>query len=243
MNKGVIMKTRQNILVALAFLSFAGVAWAQGGRSYVINHFVSDPNVIESHLVITDVEGLAPTVYLKFYDNDGNLIGQGKERVQPFNKLNLNPGRFVNNKVVNGTVHLESEGGNIVAEYWQFYKDPRETWKNTTTIGFEAPGFSKLACPHFVSDKDVEAYLVFASSDGKDATITINFYDDAGRTLGTTQQVVKGNGKLILKPMDFVKKQATGVAYISASGGKITGEYWQAQAGKDYQIATPMGGI
>jgi len=28
-------------------------------------------------------------------------------------------------------------------------------------------------------EKDVEAFLVFASSDGKDASITINFYDDA----------------------------------------------------------------
>ena len=232
-------KTMQFLVIAALF-AWSGELFAQGGQNFVINHFVSDPSVIESHLVITDVEGTGPVVKMKFYNNDGKLVGEGKEIVQPFGKLNLNPGKYMNNAVVNGTVQL-SANGNIVAEYWQFYK--KEAWKNTTTVGYAVPGYSKLVCPHFVSDKNVEAYLVFANSDGKDATIDVKFYDDNGRELGKAHELVEANGKRILKPMDYVKTQATGVAYITSTGGKVTGEYWQAEKAKIYQTATPMGGL
>ncbi len=216
---------------------------AQGGRAFVVNHFVSDPNVIESHVVITDVEGKGPIVTMKFYDNDGNLVGEGKELVQPFGKLNLDPGKYVEHAVVNGTVHISADRGNIVAEYWQFYKDPQESWKNTTAIAVSAPGFSKLVAPHFVSDRDVEAYLVLANTDGKDAVVSIQFYDDTGSLLGKARELVKANGKRILKPWEYVKHKTTGVAFIESDGGRVAGEYWQAQDSKRYQVVYPMGGI
>jgi hypothetical protein len=236
------MKRIQLALLIACAVAMAGNVFAQGGKSFVINHFVSDPNVIQAHLVITDVDGKGPQVSMKFYNNDGKLVGEGKEIIQPFGKLNLNPGKYVNNAVVNGTVHITANG-NIVAEYWQFYKKSNETWKNTTAIGYSTPGFSKMVCPHFVSDKSVEAYLVLANSDGKDATVDIKFYDDSGRELGKAHELVKANGKAILKPMDYVKTQATGVAHIVASGGKVTGEYWQAEQAKQYQTVVPMGGL
>lgn len=236
------MKKIRIVLVLVAVVAFAGNVFAQGGRNFVINHFVSDPSVIDAHLVITDVDGKGPTVAIKFFNNDGKLVGEGKEIIQPFGKLNLNPGKYVNNAVVNGTVHITANG-NVVAEYWQFYKKNSESWKNTTAIGYIAPGYSKLVCPHFVSDKAVEAYLVLANSDGKDATVDVKFYDDNGRELGKAHELVKANGKAILKPMDYVKAQATGVAYITASNGKVTGEYWQAESAKQYQTVVPMGGL
>ena len=66
----------------------------------------------------------------------------------------------------------------------------------------------------------------------RDVTIDVKFYDDNGRELGKAHELVKANGKKILKPTDFVKTQATGVAFISATGGKVTGEYWQAEKDK-----------
>ena len=237
------MKALRSIVIAVVLCLYAAGASAQGGKSFVINHFVSDPNVVESHLVITDVEGQGPSVTIKLYNNEGRQIGEGKEVLQPFGKLNLNPGKYVSNQVVNGTIHISSSGGNIVAEYWQFYRKSSESWKNTTTTGFEGTGFSKLVCPHYVADKGVEAYLVIASSNGQDATVNVKFYDDNGREVGNTRQTVKANGKLILKPTDYVSTQMTGVAHLSASGGKVTGEYWQAQESKEYQTAVPMGGM
>ncbi|MDH7514347.1 MAG: hypothetical protein QHI48_00525 [Bacteroidota bacterium] len=225
-----------------AFFACTVSSSAQTGRQYIINHFVSDPGVIEAHLVITDVDGLGPTVTIKCYNNDGKLIGEGKETIPPFGKVNLNPGKYVNNSVVNGTVHI-SATSNIVAEYWQFYKKTNESWKNTTAVGAPAPGYERLVCPHFVSDKNVEAYLVLADSDGKGAVLDIVFYNDGGAEVGRLTQTVKPNGKVILKPTDHVKAPATGVVHITAAGGRVTGEYWQAEDQKRYQTVVPMGGI
>lgn len=236
------MKYSRTVLVAATLLLLASCVLAQGADKYVINHFVNDPKIIDAHLVITDVEGIGPIVAIKFYDNDGNLIGEGKELVQPFSKLNLDPGKYVS-KVANGTIHIEAEGGNIVAEYWQFYKDPNESWKNTTTAGQDAAGYSKLVCPHFVSDPDVEVYIVLANTDNKDVIVNVVFHDDNGREVGKARELVKANGKITLQPWQIVKNKATGVAFISAQGGKITADYWQAEIAKSYQIATPIAGI
>lgn len=200
------MKALQGIIAAAALFVFSASAFAQGGNNFIINHFVADQNVIESHLVITDVEGNGPTVSMNFYDGKGKLVGSGKEVIQPFGKLNLDPAKYVKG-IVNGTVHISASGGNIVAEYWQFYKKNSESWKNTTTTGFETPGYSKLVCPHFVADKSVEAYLVIANTGGSDATVDIKFYDDNGNEVGKRKELVEGNGKLILKPTDYVNKQ------------------------------------
>jgi hypothetical protein len=237
------MKRIPRLLLTLALVLCASSVYAQGAREFIINHFVSDPNEVRSYLVITDVDGQGPTVSIKFYNNDGGLLGEGTELLPKFGKLNLDPGKYVGNKVVNGTIHIASTGGNIVAEYWQFYKKTNREWENTSSIGFAAPGYSRLVCPHFVSDKGtVEAYLVLANSDGKDVTADIKFYGDDGRELGSTRELVRANGKLILEPSKFVAK-ATGVAHIEAGGGRLTGEYWQKEAGKSYQRVVPMGGL
>ncbi len=233
--------TRYLILTAVLAL-LATRVFAQGADKYIINHFVNDPNVIEAHLVITDVQGKGPIVALQFFDNDGKLVGEGKELLQPYDKLNLDPGKYVN-RIANGTIHISSQGGNVVAEYWQFYKNPQESWKNTTTAGQEAAGYSKLVCPHYVSDPDVEVYLVLANTDAKDVVVNVRFHDDNGREVGKARQLVKANGKTVVQPWEVIKSKATGVAFITTDGGRVTADYWQAEKGKSYQIATPIAGI
>ncbi len=232
-------------IISLTFtvaLLLATNAFAQGGKNLVINHFVSDPRSITSHLVITDVEGMGPTVSFNFFDNEGKKVGEGRELVPKFGKLNLDPAKYVNNKVVNGTIHITADNGNVIAEYWQFYKG-RESWKNTTTLGQVEPGFSKLACPHFVADPGVESYIVVASTEGKEATINVKFCDDNGRELATKRLLVKANGKLAINPRDYIKTSTTGVAFVTSESGKITGEYWQSENSKNYQVANPMNGV
>lgn len=236
------MQYIRHMLIAAFLLLLAGQVSAQGAEKYIINHFVNDPGVIEAHLVITDVQGKGPIVRMKFYDNDGKLIGEGKELVQPYGKLNLNPSKYVKG-VGNGTIHIEAEGGNIIAEYWQFYRDRAESWKNTTTVGQEAKGYSKLVCPHFVSDPDVEVYIVLANTNGRDAVASITFHNDSGTEIGKSRELVRGNGKTIIQPYSVIGSKANGVAFISVEGGKITADYWQAEKAKKYQIATPVAGI
>lgn len=236
------MKYSSILLMTATLLLLASRTFAQGAEKYIINHFVNDPKVIEAHLVITDVEGKGPIVNMTFYDNDGNVVGKGKELIQPYGKLNLNPEKYVN-KVANGTIHIEASGGNIVAEYWQFYKDVNESWKNTTTVGQDAKGYTKLVCPHYVSDPDVEVYLVLANPDGNDVVVNVLFHDDNGREVGKARELVRANGKTVVLPHSVIKSKATGVAFITTNGGSITADYWQAEKGKTYQIATPIAGI
>ncbi|MDT8323901.1 MAG: hypothetical protein RRA94_07325 [Bacteroidota bacterium] len=225
------------VLVLLATRMFA-----QGADKYIINHFVNDPDVIEAYLVVTDVQGQGPIVTLQFFDNDGKLLGEGKELLQPYGKLNLNPGKYVKS-VANGTIHITSKGGNVVAEYWQFYKDAKESWKNTTTVGQEAVGYAKLVCPHYVSDPDVEVYLVLANTDAQDVVVNVRFHDDNGREVGKARQLVKANGKAVIQPWEVIKNKATGVAFISTDGGRVTADYWQAEKARSYQITAPVAGI
>ncbi|PLX23651.1 MAG: hypothetical protein C0600_14360, partial [Ignavibacteria bacterium] len=89
------MKYTRMFFLGAALLLLASRTFAQGAEKYIINHFVNDPKVIEAHLVITDVQGKGPIVNMTFYDNDGNVIGKGKELIQPYGKLNLNPEKYV----------------------------------------------------------------------------------------------------------------------------------------------------
>lgn len=229
-------------LFAAALLVLASNVWAQGASSYVINHFVSDNKVITPYLVITDVEGKGPNVLIKFYDSDGNIMADAKEKVPPFGKLNLDAGKLVQNRKFNGSIQIDAEGGNIVAEYWQFYKNNDESWKNTTTIGQPGNGYSKLVVPHFVAAGEVESYIVLTNPGSGTATASLSFYDDAGKQLGSASETVPGNGKKILEPGKLLKGKFNGVCYISVSGGRLTGDYWQAEAKKKYQIAVPLAG-
>lgn len=226
------------VFMALAVLVVT--AHSQSGKSLIINHFVSDPAIIEGHLVIADVEGTGGSVNLSFYDEDGNLTGNGSETIPAKGKINVNPEKYVKGAKMIGTIHI-SASKPVAGQYWQFYKDKKLGWKNIALPAAVAPGATKLVCQHFVSDQTIESYLVIADAEGKGSTVYIEFYSDNGDLAGQTKVTIPANGKVSVKPYDLVgKKKMTGVAYMQSESGRITGEYWQVSAKEKYQVAHAM---
>jgi hypothetical protein len=212
----------------------------------IINHFVSDPDEIEPILVVTDVDGVGPIIRINVYDADGKLQYDKSEVLSPFGKINVNAGEYVKHAKMNGTIRIESNGGKIAGQYWQFYKGEDKGYKDVAMPAGDGTGFTKLIVQHFVSHPGVvESYLVVANAEkDKPTVINVKYYDDQGKIAGTERKIVQPNGKIIFEPAKGVNKQMTGVAYIETEGGnKITGEYWQNEEGKKYQIVLPLEGI
>ena len=226
--------------IAVAFVVIAYSASAQSGKSLIVNHFVSDPAVIEGHLVVADVTGGGGSVNLSFYDQNGNLVGSGNETLPSNGKVNVNPEKYVKGKQMIGTIHVKSSKP-VAGQYWQFYKDKNLGWKNIAVPAAAEPGATKLVCQHFVADPNIESYIVVADADGKTSTVYVEFYSDQGDLAGQTKVTIPANGKVSIEPYDLVgKKKMTGVAYIQTEGGRITGEYWQVSTKEKYQIAHAM---
>lgn len=229
-------------LFVMTVLCAANMAWSQAGRELVINHFVSDPKIIEGHIVIADVGGAGSVVTLKFYDDKGNLMGNGKETLPSNGKLNLNPEKYVKGTVMTGTVHI-SATSNVTGQYWQFYKKATDGWRNIAVPAAAKPGYTKLVCQHFVSDPEVETYIVIADASGQGGSAYLEFYSDKGELAGQQVVNVPPNGKYSVQPYNFVgRKKMTGTAHIQTDGNLITGEYWQVTEKGKYQVAHMMQG-
>jgi len=229
-------------LFATAFAAMCSYAYAQAGNNLVINHFVSDQQVIEGHLVVADVTGQGGSVTMKFYNDKGELMGQGTENLPANGKINVNPERYVKGAKMTGTAHI-SRSRMISAQYWQFYRDPALGWKNIAVPAAVAPGYTKLVCQHFVADPKIESYIVIADGVGRGTTAYVEFYSDKGELAGQTVVNVPANGKFSIQPYNLVgRKVMTGVAYIQTEGALITGEYWQVSEGEKYQVAHAMQG-
>jgi outer membrane protein OmpA-like peptidoglycan-associated protein len=229
-------------LVVLALLLTASAAWGQAGKTLIINHFVSDPAVIEGHLVVSDVEGRGGKVNVAVYDEKGTLVGNGEETIPSNGKLNVNPDKYVRGRTMVGTMRITSSR-DAVGQYWQFYKNPELGWKNIAVPAAVAPGATMLVCQHFVADPNIESYLVVADAEGTGPTVYVEFYSDQGDLAGQTKVSIPKNGKFSIQPYALVgNKKMTGVAYIQTEGGKITGEYWQVSEREKYQIAHAMQG-
>lgn len=229
-------------LFILALLLTASTAWAQAGKTLIINHFVSDPAVVEGHLVVSDVGGRGGTINIAVYDESGTLIGNGEETIPANGKLNVNPEKYVRGRTMVGTMRITSSR-DAVGQYWQFYKNPDLGWKNIAVPAAVAPGSTMLICQHFVADPTIESYLVVADAEGTGPTVYVEFYNDQGDLAGQTKVSIPRNGKFSIQPYALVgNKKMTGVAYIQTEGGKITGEYWQVSEREKYQIAHAMQG-
>jgi len=240
--KRFMQRTRLTSYVAVGLTLLVGSLFAQSGKNLVINHFVSDPSVIEGHIVVADVEGSGGTVKLMFYDQSGNLAGEGTETIPAHGKVNVNPDKYTQGKKMIGTVRLAASRP-VAGQYWQFYKDSKLGWKNIAVPAAVGPGATKLVCQHFVSDAGIESYLVVADGSGKGTTVYVDFYSDNGDLAGQTKVTVPANGKVSIEPYELVgKKRMTGVAYIQSEGGPITGEYWQVSDKEKYQVAHAMQG-
>jgi outer membrane protein OmpA-like peptidoglycan-associated protein len=232
----------KRFIVAVALLLVAGPVWGQAGKQLIINHFVSDPAVIEGHLVISDVEGKGGTINVSVFDERGNVAGKSVETIPPGGKLNVNSDKYVLGKKMVGTMHITSTA-TVAGQYWQFYKDPALGWKNIAVPAAVGPGSTKLICQHFVADPDIESYIVVADAEGTGPTVYVEFYSDEGDLAGQTKIDIPKYGKFSIQPLALVgNKKMTGVAYIQTEGGKITGEYWQVSDREKYQIAHAMQG-
>ena len=225
-------------IVSTGFLTQS--SYGQAGKSLIINHFVVDPDVIEGHLVVSDVTGKGGRVDIWFYDQNGVLAGKTSQIIPAHGKINLDPQQYVQQKKLIGTIRMDSREV-ITGQYWQFYKDPALGWKNIAVPAAIAPGATKLVCQHFVSDPTIESYIVVADAEGTSPTLYVEFYSDQGELAGQKRYVIPRNGKLSILPIEAVGgKKMTGVAYIQTEGGKITGEYWQVSPGEKYQVAHAM---
>ena len=239
------MHSHRHVLKSAALIAFALVVMmyssqAQSGKTLIVNHFVSDPAVVEGHLVVADATGAGGSVTLSFYDENGNLAGSGNEALPANGKINVNPEKYVKGRKMVGTIRVSSSKP-VAGQYWQFYKDKNLGWKNIAVPAAVAPGSTKLVCQHFVSDPSIESYIVVADGQGRSSTVYLEFYSDQGDLAGQTKVTIPANGKVRIEPYDLVgKKKMTGGAYIQTEGGKITGEYWQVSSREKYQIAHAM---
>jgi hypothetical protein len=213
------------------------------GDQLLVNYFEADPEVFETHLVITDHEGSGSVVNVLLYDLDGTLAAEHSFFLPIFGKVNYNPADDLGTKRFRGTIRIYSDGGNVSAQYWQFYRNPNNSVFNTAIPASDARGSRALLCQHFVSAPDIRARLVLVNP-ASDSTVTVavTFYLDRGKQLTREKHRIPPNGMIALDP--YAENEGlvrTGLAYCEVVGeGVITGEYWQASDAERYQVSLPM---
>ncbi len=242
------------ILATAAFLLSTMQLDAQVGKSLIINRFVSDPDNIETHVVVSDVDGVGPNLKISIFNEEGRLVYERYETLKAFGKINYNPLTYLNayqhgynqKPVFTGTVRVESDGGNIVGQYWEKYRNDDRSFMNMAVPASDGDGYDKLVCQHFVSDKDVDSRLIVSNTDVvRPVSVDVKFYSDNGGLVGVEKRVIEPNGVTIIHPHKSLKGvQMTGTAYLVVIGaGKITGEYWQTVETEKYQVALPLEGV
>ena len=213
-------------------------------HSLIINRFVSDPK-LSTYLVVTDADGVGAKVRIQIYDEDGKLRYDKYEILHPYGKINLNPNKLINNELMTGSIRVFTEDGKIVGQYWQFYNEPALGYKNIAISASEGKGYTKILCQHFVSDPNVETFIVVSNIEkDKPTVINVKYYDNEGAIIVVQRKVIQPNGCISIEPFKDVGKQINGVAVVeSEMDCRITGEYWQLSNNEKYQIALPLEGI
>jgi hypothetical protein len=213
------------------------------GNQLVVNYFDADPDMYETHLVITDVEGSGSVVNVLVYDAEGRLTDDQSYVLPIFGKVNYNPADRLPGRRFRGTVRIFSDGGNVAAQYWQFFRDPRKTCFNTAIPVSDGEGTAALLCQHFVSDGPIRARL-YLTNPSLDSTVTVavTFYLDRGKQLSRDRYRIAPNASISIDPFEANEGLVrTGLAYCEVlGGGKITGEYWQLHPEEEYQISLPL---
>lgn len=242
------------VACVLLAVYFASPVWGQTGQKLIINNFISDPAELETHLVISDVDGVGPNVKVSIFNEDGRLVYETFETLHAFGKLNYNPSDYLQKfqhgfnqrPIFNGSIKIESQGGNIAGQYWQFYKNHDMSYRDIAVPAANGLGYDKLVCQHFVSDKGIDSKIIVANAEStRPVTIMVKYYSDAGGLIASERVVVQANGMITLNPHKATKGlKLTGTAYLEVIGnGKVTGEYWQLSEKEKYQIALPLEGV
>ena len=89
----------------------------------VIGAFLADTTKYESHLVITDVEGSGSLVDVLVYDANGRLMLENSYVLPMFGKINFDPSAGLDSLPLIGSIRIQSDGGNVAAQYWRFFRD------------------------------------------------------------------------------------------------------------------------
>lgn len=234
--------------VARAQFAFEGERTPQlrVGDQLLVNYFEADPERFETHLVITDHEGTGSVVNVLLYDLDGVMVAEHDFFLPIFGKVNYNPAEDLAGRRFRGTIRIYSDGGNVSAQYWQFYRNPDLSVFNTAIPASDALGARALLCQHFVAAPNVRSRLVLVNpAADSSVTVAVTFYLDRGKQLTRDKHRIPPNGMLALDP--YVENEGlvrTGLAYCEVVGnGVITGEYWQASDEERYQVSLPMEAI
>ena len=210
----------------------------------IINRFVSDPD-LETHLVVTDAEGVGVKIKIQIYDEDGKLKYDKYEVLNPFGKVNIDPYHCVNGEKMTGNIRVFTDEGKIVGQYWQFYRTEGLGYKNIAIAAADGKGFTKILCQHFVSDPDVETYLAVSNIENdKPAVVNVKYYDNEGSIISIQRKVIQPNGSIYAEPYKDINITVNGVAVVESEMDiKITGDYWQHAPNEKYQVALQMEGI
>ncbi len=213
------------------------------GDQLVVNYFEADDDLFTTYLVITDHEGSGAVVNVLVHDDKGVLVDEQSFFLPIFGKVNYDPARRLAGRKFTGTIRMFSDGGNVSAQYWHFYRDASKSAFNTAIPASAAQGSRALLCQHFVAAPDIAARLALVNPSSDSAvTVAVTFYLDRGKQLTRDAHVIPPDGMITLDP--YVENEGlvrTGLAYCEVVGsGVITGEYWQASEKEQYQVSLPL---
>jgi hypothetical protein len=213
------------------------------GDQLVVNYFEADDERFATYLVITDHEGSGAVVNVMVHDDAGTLMDEQSFFLPIFGKVNYDPAQRLRGKKFTGTIRIFSDGGNVSAQYWHFFRDPARSAFNTAIPAASATGGKALLCQHVVSAPDVDARLILTNPSSDSAvTVSVTFYLDRGKQLTRDVHVVPPDGMLALDPYSENEGLVrTGLAYCEVVGsGVITGEYWQTSEKERYRVSLPL---
>jgi hypothetical protein len=121
---------------------------ADGHENLVLQHFVSDPDLV-SVIYLTNPHEQQASATIEFNDADGNLLGKTTRNIASNETMKVIPHDVLKKKAY-GNVHIKVSGARIVGEYWQQedqkVKDPK-TGKSkdmTYTVAIPIQSISKF---------------------------------------------------------------------------------------------------
>jgi len=148
-------------------------------RELFIDRF-STGNKITGSLVITDTSAEGPATEIQFLSDSGAELSE--KLLPPNGVMLIDPGDYpeINSNVDNGIIHISSRTG-IIADYWE---------KNLQAVYYtpavDAIG-RDLFISHFSPFDETRNLLSLLSVGRKSAKVSIQFYCNDGRELGTKE--------------------------------------------------------
>ena len=225
------LRTFTSVLVVAVLALFSTDLGFAVSNKLVVNHFVSNSDV-PTYVYVTDVEGKGPAVILYFYTMDGELIKKTSVLVPTYGTEWIEIHQLLKG-TYEGSIVIESSGGNIAGEYWHLgYRSQNRTKALSLAVSAQnAAGSPCIAIQHYVSDRSVETTVFLADGIGSSeagTVVNLEFYDESSNLLAKSRQLIPAHGSLAVSVGKTLgHKQTQGTLYICSQGTPITGECWQ----------------